>query len=160
MKQKTKRNPSCEEIALNNLNNIRQFLKERGLFDEPCEEGSQNSIGDAVEKLTCHVDVLHKEEALKCEKHSLYWEREKEMQTDAFKSDYNIIHPHRMIFTVWCDSTVEGMEQTWEPYERGGRWVQLEHPHDDWVQDNWDTPISDLAKKLTLDDLVECYEPI
>ena len=144
-----------KEDALNDLNNIRKFLKKRDLFDVPCVEGSQESVGDILEKMASELFTHQYNCEKKWEKVEDCREREKEMQTDAFKSEYNIISPHRMIFTVWRDSTAEGMEQTWEPYERGGRWIQLEHPHDDWVQDNWDTPIYDLAKKLTTDELRE-----
>ena len=85
-------------------------------------------------------------------------EREKEMRTEEFKSKYTKILPYRVTFIAWreVDDPEEMFEIDYESYDdHKGRFVELEVPHTDWVGDNWDTPLIELAKKLTIDDLVE-----
>ena len=85
-------------------------------------------------------------------------EREKEMRTDEFKSKYNCILPYRVTFIAWREvKDPDGIYDSEHfPYEdHKGRFVELEVEHPDWVGDNWDTPLIELAKKLTIDDLEE-----
>ena len=150
-----------KEDALNDLNNIRQFLKERDLFDVPCKEGSRYSIGVIVNDFACHVEGLFGkgELQLQAEDDRLHREqREKEMRTAEFQSKYTQILPYRVTFVAWReDKDPDGIyESEHEPYEdHKGRFVELEVPHIDWVQDNWDTPLYELAESLTIDDLEE-----
>ena len=85
-------------------------------------------------------------------------EREKEMRTEEFKSKYNCILPYRVTFIAWReDKDPDGIyESEHRPYEdHKGRFVEQEVPDMDWVGDNWDTPLIELAKGLTVDDLEE-----
>tara|TARA_R100001244_G_scaffold93297_5_gene70248 strand:- start:106 stop:423 length:318 start_codon:yes stop_codon:yes gene_type:complete len=92
------------------------------------------------------------------EERKLHDEREKEMRTEEFKSKYNCILPYRVTFIAWREvKDPDGIyESEHEPYEDDkGRFVELEVDHPDWVGDNWHTPLYELAKQLTFDDLVE-----
>ena len=160
------------EQALKDLENIKEFLKERGLYDEPCKEKSKYTIGDIVDDFAYLVDksiraredqtiiTKHNKEHLSSSAYSYkqYKEREKYIKSDKFKAKYTSIIPHKTTFSVWEEFKEEEdgwiYEDTW-PYEHNGCVVELEHVHPDWVNGNWDIPLIDMCKKLSIDDLVE-----
>ena len=160
------------EQARKDLENIKGFLKERGLYDEPCKEKSKYTIGDIVDDFAYLVDksiraredqtiiTKHNKEQLSSDAYSYkqYKEREKYMESDEFKSKYTSIIPYKTTFSVWEEIEEEEdgwiYEDSW-PYEYNNCIVELEHVHPDWVNSNWHLPLIDLCKKLSIDDLVE-----
>tara|TARA_R110002051_G_scaffold324599_1_gene422627 strand:- start:322 stop:846 length:525 start_codon:yes stop_codon:yes gene_type:complete len=162
------------EDALNDLNNIRGFLKERGLIDEPCKEGSKYTIGDIVEDFAYLVDKAVKarvDRQIQTKKNKVYRNTkehlnkqyddiEKEMRTDEFKAKYKCILPERVTFSVWWDSFEDEdsllYADSW-PYEKKGvrGSVEFEHVDEEWVHRNWHNKnLYELSQKLTVDDLV------
>tara|TARA_R100000742_G_C4203096_1_gene31628 strand:- start:64 stop:564 length:501 start_codon:yes stop_codon:yes gene_type:complete len=160
------------EQARKDLENIKEFLKERGLYDEPCKKKSKYTIGDIVDDFAYLVDksirsredqtiiTKHNKEHLSSSAYSYkqYKEREKYMESDEFKAKYTSIIPYKTTFSVWEEIEEEEdgwiYEDSW-PYEYNNCIVELEHIHPDWVNSNWHIPLIDLCEKLSIDDLVE-----
>lgn len=159
------------EDALNDLNNIRDFLKERGLFDDPCKERSKYTIGDIVEDFAYLVDKsirARENHSIQTKKNKIFrntkeynhlqWDkREEEMQTDEFKAKYKCIIPHRVTFSIWRDSDEDSYLETESfPYEdHKGRDVELEVLNNEYLTDNCWNSLWEIATKLTIDDLEE-----
>ena len=160
------------EQALKDLENIKEFLKERGLYDEPCKKKSKYTIGDIVDDFAYLVDksIRAREDQTIITKHNKkhlssntyayekYKEREKYMESDEFKAKYTSIIPYKTTFSVWEEIKEEEdgwiYEDAW-PYEHNSCIVELEHVHPDWVNSNWHIPLIDMCKELSIDDLVE-----
>ena len=158
--------------ALNDLTNIRDFLKERGLIDEPCKEGSKYTIGDILEDFAYLIDKSVRarvDRSIQTKKNKIfrntkehlskqYDDIEKEIRTDEFKAKYKCILPERVTFSLWWDIEEEEDGCIFEdslPYEKKGIGsVEFEHNFEDWVHSNWHKTIYDLSQKLTIDDLV------
>ena len=158
--------------ALNDLNNIRDFLKERGLIDEPCKKGSKHTIGDIVEDFAYLIDKAVRarvDRSIQTKKNKIfrdtkdhfrkqYNDIEKEIRTDEVKAKFKCILPERVTFSLWWDEVEEEDGCIYEeshPYEIPNQYgsVEFEHTHPDWVGNNWHKPLYELAQKLTLDDL-------
>ena len=158
--------------ALNDLNNIRYFLKARGLFDEPCKEGSKHTIGDIVEDFAYLIDKAVRarvDRSIQTKKNKIfrntkehlnkqYDDIEKEIRTDEFKAKYKCILPERVTFSLWWDIEEEEGGCIFEdslPYEKKGPGgsVEFEHNHEDWVHTNWHKTLYELSQELTIDDL-------